>query len=177
MASTLGSSQEKLVGLSIDSIPNKIFAEEVYKSLNGKPGYFEGEYRSYTGNKTSYLRAIWIPIKEKGEILASVGIVEDITERLQADESIRVSEAKFRTIFDSVDDAIVKGTFVIGNHDINDLVEEMLHILQVSISKKTVLRPNLTRPLPPIEADATQIRQVIMNLVINASEAIGNKSG
>jgi PAS domain S-box-containing protein len=70
-----------------------------------------------------------------------------------------------------------KGKFIIGNHDINDLLEEMLHILQVSISKKAVLRLNLTRPLPPVEADATQIRQVIMNLVINASEAIGDKSG
>ncbi len=70
-----------------------------------------------------------------------------------------------------------KGKFVISNHDINDLLEEMLHILQVSISKKAVLRLNLTRPLPPVEADATQIRQIIMNLVINASEAIGDKSG
>lgn len=70
-----------------------------------------------------------------------------------------------------------KGKFVISNHDINDLLEEMLHILQVSISKKSVLRLNLTRPLPSVEADATQIRQVMMNLVINASEAIGDKSG
>ena len=70
-----------------------------------------------------------------------------------------------------------KGKFVISNHNTNDLLEEMLHILQVSISKKAVLRLNLTRPLPLIEADATQIRQVIMNLVINASEAIGDKSG
>mgnify|MGYP001496437662 CR=1 FL=1 len=70
-----------------------------------------------------------------------------------------------------------KGKFVISNHDINDLLQEMLHILQVSISKKAVLRLNLTRPLPAVEADATQIRQVIMNLVINASEAIGDKSG
>ncbi|MBJ6752071.1 PAS domain S-box protein [Geomonas sp. Red421] len=70
-----------------------------------------------------------------------------------------------------------KGKFVIGNHDINDLLEEMLHILEVSISKKAALRLNLNRPLPTVEADATQIRQVIMNLVINASEAIGDKSG
>jgi len=70
-----------------------------------------------------------------------------------------------------------KGKFVIGNHDINGLLEEMLHILQVSISKKAVLRLNLSRPLPPVEADATQLRQIIMNLVINASEAIGDKSG
>ncbi|WP_224981981.1 LytS/YhcK type 5TM receptor domain-containing protein [Geomonas agri] len=70
-----------------------------------------------------------------------------------------------------------KGKFVIGNHDINDLLEEMLHILKVSISKKAMLRLNLTHPLPPIEADATQIRQIIMNLVINASEAMGDESG
>jgi len=70
-----------------------------------------------------------------------------------------------------------KGKFVISNHDINGLLEEMLHILQVSISKKAVLRLNLTRPLSSVEADATQIRQIIMNLVINASEAIGDKSG
>ncbi|MDD5286215.1 MAG: response regulator [Desulfuromonadaceae bacterium] len=70
-----------------------------------------------------------------------------------------------------------RGTFVIENHDINGLLDEMLHILQVSISKKAVMRLNLTRPLPPVEADATQIRQIVMNLVINASEAIGDKSG
>jgi PAS domain S-box-containing protein len=70
-----------------------------------------------------------------------------------------------------------KGKFVIEHHDINGLLEEMLHILQVSISKKAVLRLNLARPLPLVEVDATQIRQIIMNLVINASEAIGDRSG
>jgi len=70
-----------------------------------------------------------------------------------------------------------KGKFVISNHDINGLLDEMLHILNVSISKKAVLRLDLTRPLPSVEIDATQIRQIIMNLVINASEAIGDKSG
>jgi PAS domain S-box-containing protein len=70
-----------------------------------------------------------------------------------------------------------KGKFVIENLDINRLLEEMLHMLEVSISKKAVLRFNLHQPLPPVEADATQMRQIIMNLVINASEAIGDKSG
>ncbi len=70
-----------------------------------------------------------------------------------------------------------KGKFVIELLDINRLVEEMLHMLEVSISKKAVMRLNLHRPLPGVEADATQLRQIIMNLVINASEAIGEKSG
>ena len=70
-----------------------------------------------------------------------------------------------------------KGKFVIEGIDINQLLEEMLHMLEVSISKKAALRFNLTNHLPTIEGDATQIRQIIMNLVINASEAIGDKSG
>ena len=70
-----------------------------------------------------------------------------------------------------------KGKFVVENIDLNTLLKEMLHMLEVSISKKAVLRLNPHTPLPAVEADATQIRQIIMNLVINASEAIGEKSG
>lgn len=70
-----------------------------------------------------------------------------------------------------------KGRFVVENLDLNRLVEEMTHLLEVSISKKVVLRFDLTQSLPCIDADATQIRQIVMNLVINASEAIGDKSG
>jgi signal transduction histidine kinase/CheY-like chemotaxis protein len=70
-----------------------------------------------------------------------------------------------------------KGRFVIESLDMNRLLEEMLHMLEVSISKKAVLRLNLTPNLPSVEADATQMRQILMNLVINASEAIGERSG
>lgn len=70
-----------------------------------------------------------------------------------------------------------KGRFVVEVIDLNVLLEEMLHMLQVSISKKAVLRFNLQQPLPLVEADATQMRQIVMNLVINASEAIGDRSG
>ncbi|MCX7016947.1 MAG: PAS domain S-box protein, partial [Candidatus Sumerlaeota bacterium] len=70
-----------------------------------------------------------------------------------------------------------KGRFLLQTLDVSELVEEMQHMLEVSISKKAVLRYEFAPDLPPIEADATQIRQVIMNLVVNASEAIGEKSG
>lgn len=70
-----------------------------------------------------------------------------------------------------------KGKFLVENLDLNRLVEEMLHMLEVSISKKAVLRLNQFQSLPAVAADATQMRQIIMNLVINASEAIGETSG
>jgi CheY-like chemotaxis protein len=70
-----------------------------------------------------------------------------------------------------------KGHFVVTQLDLSDLVEATTQMIQISISKKSVLRLQLAPQLPAIEADATQLRQVIMNLVINASEAIGEKSG
>lgn len=70
-----------------------------------------------------------------------------------------------------------RGKFVVEQIDLNFLVEEMGHMLDVSISKKAVMRYNLTKPLPTVNVDTTQIRQIIMNLVINASEAIGDRSG
>ena len=70
-----------------------------------------------------------------------------------------------------------KGHFVLRNHSLNRLIEETTHLLQISISKKAVLRFHLDPALPAVKADGTQLRQVIMNLVINASEAIGDQGG
>ena len=53
----------------------------------------------------------------------------------------------------------------------------MAHLLEVSIAKTVVLKYDLAPDLPAFAGDATQIRQVIMNLITNASEAIGEDSG
>ena len=70
-----------------------------------------------------------------------------------------------------------KGQFVIEELNITTLVEEMAHMLEVSISKKVSLQYDFRPDLPLVSADATQLRQIVMNLVINASEAIEDKSG
>jgi two-component system, cell cycle sensor histidine kinase and response regulator CckA len=61
--------------------------------------------------------------------------------------------------------------------DLSALVEDTTQLLHVSISKKCVLKLELYRPLPGIMADPTQLRQIVMNLVINASDAIAERSG
>lgn len=70
-----------------------------------------------------------------------------------------------------------RGKFVTEPVDLSELVEEMAHLLGVTISKKTKLMHDFSPGLPAVDADATQLRQVIMNLVINASEAMGDKQG
>jgi signal transduction histidine kinase len=70
-----------------------------------------------------------------------------------------------------------RGKFVVEAINLNHLIEEMAHLLQVSISKKVAIQYHFSKQLPLIDADATQIRQVIMNLITNASDAIGDKNG
>ncbi len=70
-----------------------------------------------------------------------------------------------------------KGRFVIRPVNITRLVKETAPLLEVSISKKVMLQLHLAPDLPYFQADDTQIRQVLMNLVINGAEAIADRSG
>jgi PAS domain S-box-containing protein len=70
-----------------------------------------------------------------------------------------------------------KGRFLVTRIDLRALVEEMGHLLQAVIAKGVVLRYQFAHAVPPVEGDATQLRQVVMNLITNASDAIGERSG
>lgn len=61
--------------------------------------------------------------------------------------------------------------------DVNEVVTDMTNLLRSSISRKIELETDLHRALPRVEADATQLRQVVLNLVTNAAEAIGDDAG
>ncbi|MGB0582147.1 MAG: HAMP domain-containing protein, partial [Limisphaerales bacterium] len=70
-----------------------------------------------------------------------------------------------------------QGRFEVMDLNLSELIRDMENLLQVSVSKTAVLKFELRDELPAAPVDASQIRQVIMNLVINASEAIGERSG
>jgi PAS domain S-box-containing protein len=61
--------------------------------------------------------------------------------------------------------------------DLSDLVQEMSGLLKASIKNCSSLRLDLCSDLPSVLGNATQIRQLLMNLVINASQAIGERDG
>ncbi|HYP17358.1 MAG TPA: response regulator [Opitutus sp.] len=61
--------------------------------------------------------------------------------------------------------------------DLTKLVEDTTHLLKVSISKKCRLELDLARSLPPVKGDATQLNQITMNLVMNASDASAEQGG
>ncbi len=70
-----------------------------------------------------------------------------------------------------------KGRFLTQPIQLNELIHEMVDLLRSTLSRHTTVQQRLTASLPLIEADASQIRQVILNLLINANEALGDQPG
>jgi len=70
-----------------------------------------------------------------------------------------------------------RGTFAFSNLDLNELVRRNSSLLQAVVTKNAVLNLRLPSGVPPIEADPGQIQQIVMNLITNASEAMGDSPG
>jgi PAS domain S-box-containing protein len=70
-----------------------------------------------------------------------------------------------------------KGAFVVRHLDLSHEVREMATLLRTAITKHASLVWELTPDLSPINADATQIRQIVMNLITNASDALQETGG
>ena len=70
-----------------------------------------------------------------------------------------------------------KGSFVVRHLDLSSEVREMATLLRTAISKQATLDWELASDLPAINADPTQIRQIVMNLITNASDALGETGG
>lgn len=61
--------------------------------------------------------------------------------------------------------------------DVSRLIEEMADLVKASLSKKAQLALDLAGQLPVVEGDPPQIRQVVMNLLTNAADALGARGG
>ena len=70
-----------------------------------------------------------------------------------------------------------KGRLEIRPLDLRQHVHEISNLLRSSIPKKVSLRIDEPAQLAAIQGDPSQIHQVVMNLVINAAEAIGDRDG
>lgn len=70
-----------------------------------------------------------------------------------------------------------RGKLVVEAVDLSRVVDDARKMLDVALSKKAVVTYNLAAGLPSIQADISQIHQILLNLVINASEALGERSG
>jgi signal transduction histidine kinase len=70
-----------------------------------------------------------------------------------------------------------QGRFVVEVVDLGTVVAGLAELINAAISKKANLSLHFAPDTPPIDADVTQLHQVILNLITNASEAIGDDTG
>ncbi|MFO7538752.1 MAG: PAS domain S-box protein [Chloroflexota bacterium] len=70
-----------------------------------------------------------------------------------------------------------RGQFEVRPVDLNELIQQNLHLFEVAIPKNIALRLTFLPQPAVIEADSGQMQQVIMNLLLNGVQAIGEKRG
>jgi PAS domain S-box-containing protein len=70
-----------------------------------------------------------------------------------------------------------KGLFLTKAMNLNTLIGDKAHLLQTAIPQNVTLKLSLSPALPDFRADPDQVQQAVMNLITNASEAIGERTG
>lgn len=114
-------------------------------------------------------------------MLGNIGLaLMDLPDDAPARRSIGEAESAVRRAAELTRQLLAysgRGMFQVRPHDISRLVEELVQLLKVSMSKSVSLRLHLDPDLPPVMADGAQVNQIVMNLITNASEAIGDQTG
>lgn len=114
-------------------------------------------------------------------ILGNVNIIrEEIPSQLQLDTTIEEIENAAKRGAELTRQMLAyagKGKAILKPIDLSRLVREMAHLLEINVSAKAVLRFEYGDDLPLLQADEQQLRQVVISLVTNATEALGDQPG
>lgn len=110
---------------------------------------------------------------------ASLGL-EDLPEdspvRLRL-EKIRSAAERAAALTQQMLSYAGKGPLQLERLDLSEQVHEMGRLFESAVSGKTVLAFDLPKGLPSVEADASQVSQVVINLISNASESLPDGAG
>ncbi len=171
---------------------------------NGKPAEFVGIARDVTERKRQEANRMVVERRlldvQKMESLGLMagGIAHDFNNLLTAimgNNSLVAMEMagnpKAQKFLKNIEDASLRaaelckqmlaysgrGRFQMRPMDLNAMLREMRNVLHLSLNSKIVLEMSLAEKLPEVNADTAQMRQMLINLVVNASEAIGDRPG
>lgn len=124
----IGASRELLVGMNaVKDIKDEKMAASIRRALSGGIGHYEDYYTAVTSGNTAPVKCEFGPVlDEHGSIVGGIGIVEDVTERLQAEEKLRESEEKYRNILETITDGYhevdLHGTLTLVNDSLCEIL-------------------------------------------------------
>lgn len=103
----LKSSREKVIGLDMHTLKDNSVLNACLDAIKGVQGFYEGIYHVTTSDATIYVSLKTVPFIIDGtdDVLGGIGIVEDITERVKADEVLKKKEQDFRILSSLTTDA------------------------------------------------------------------------
>lgn len=117
-------------------------------------------------------------------LMGMLGNINFLSEHIPTDSPARMNVREMETLVQRASDLTKqmlvysgRGRFQMEKVDVSALVRDMSQLLRSQVGRGVEILYDVTDGLPPVEADPTQMRQVIMNLVLNASEAIGTVGG
>ncbi|GFK94744.1 Sensor protein FixL [Fundidesulfovibrio magnetotacticus] len=96
LADQMGTPREAIIGFDAARRSAENLRDHVHRALQGTPSVFEGPYTSTTGVKTSFLRMICNPVNPEHVPNEVIVTSEDISERLQAQERLRITSERLR---------------------------------------------------------------------------------
>jgi PAS domain S-box-containing protein len=173
------------------------FTSQVLLDEEGSPRHIFGACQDVTDDRRAQEEAL---VRQKLETVGTLanGIAHDFNNLLggvMAQAELALSElaagARPEQELKAICSVAMKGSEIVrqlmiysgqerespGLANIARTVEEMAEVLKLSVSKRATLHTELDQHLPTVEASGAQIQQMVMNLVINASEAIGDGDG
>ena len=116
-------------------------------------------------NAEAARRLVDLAEPKRTDLLETLGDIIDDGQR--ASEVIRRLRAMLRT-----------GTAEAKPCDINGLIVEVMKFLEADLARAGVSTDlRLREGLPPVHGDAIQLQQVILNLALNAEDAMANGAG
>ncbi|MHB1317541.1 MAG: CHASE domain-containing protein [Anaerolineae bacterium] len=108
--------------------------------------------------------------------LARLDLAPDSRARMSLDESVNAS-IRAADLTRQMLAYSGKGHFVVSDLDLTALVEENSQMLRTAIPRTATLELNLSRDIPRVRGDASQLQQVVMNLLTNGADALGGGPG
>jgi PAS domain S-box-containing protein len=182
----------------------RVDGEQRWMLVSGIPRFVEATYRGHVGTavditdiKHTYERHVAAQKLESLGVLAAgishefnnllgsiIAGAESLSVEIATDSQAREDVEKIRKVAFRAAEIVSQLMAFAGQEsqiaavvELSPLVTEMTELLKISIAKTAVLDIHLEKDLPAVRANAGDLRQVILSLVTNASEALGDKAG
>ncbi|HEU4648404.1 MAG TPA: CHASE domain-containing protein [Gemmatimonadales bacterium] len=108
--------------------------------------------------------------------LAASTLPPDDAARPMLDDALRASE-RAASLTAQLLAYAGKGRFFLQSVDLCSVINELVPLIRATISRKVAVRLDLAPDCPAVRGDASQLQQLLMNLIINGAEAIGDAVG